>query len=412
MAQEHQEYIQTKVNPILESLVTQVLLERPDDPVPFMIKWLADQAKTTGASVSKKNEVSELEKLKETLASLQESVKLLEARVELDNPKSYQEYEDEDEEEEDDDVDDAEVVVPANYATRGPRQSVSAEAYGEWNKKKEFVPKVVPKSDEQKQRIKSILGGSFLFNSLDEANFDIIIDAMIERVLEPKVRIIKQGDDGDVLYVIEKGILDCYKKFPGQDDEVLVKTCNAGDAFGELALLYNCPRAASVESRVDCVLWQLDRETFNAIVKDAASKKREMYEGFLKSVSLLESMEAYERMQVADALKTEHFNEGDHIVKQGDPGEKFYLVEDGNCVATKQFSPDQAPQQVMQYGKGDYFGELALLKNEPRAATIIATGKTKVAALDRKTFARLLGPLEDILKRNVGRYNTAPLATN
>lgn len=405
MAQEHQEYIQTKVNPILESLVTQVLLERPEDPAPFMIKWLADQAKTAsgGNNMGKRVEPSELEKLKETLAALQESVKTLESRIETDNHVEY-EYEDEEEDEEDD-VDDSEMFIPKNYAGKGPRQSVSAEAYGEWNKKKEFVPKIEPKTDEQKNRIKSILSSSFLFANLDEKDFDIVIGAMIERPLQASVRIINQGEDGDVLYVIEKGTLDCFKKFPGQADEVLVKTCNAGDAFGELALLYNCPRAASVETREESVLWQLDRETFNAIVKDAASKKREMYENFLKSVSLLDSVEAYERMQIADALKSEVFNEGDHIVKQGDPGEKFYFIEEGSAVATKQFSPEEEPQEVMQYARGDYFGELALLKNEPRAANVIATGKTKVVYLDRRTFSRLLGPLEQILKRNQARYN-------
>lgn len=56
-----------------------------------------------------------------------------------------------------------------------------------------------------------------------------------------------------------------------------------------------------------CVVWRLDRETFNAIVKDAASKKRELYENFLKGVPLLESMDAYERNKVADALKSEYF---------------------------------------------------------------------------------------------------------
>lgn len=57
-----------------------------------------------------------------------------------------------------------------------------------------------------------------------------------------------------------------------------------GDVFGELALLYNTTRAANVDAREDSVLWKLDRRSFNSIVKDAAQKKRERYEGFLGSV--------------------------------------------------------------------------------------------------------------------------------
>merc|ERR1719156_472764 len=99
-------------------------------------------------------------------------------------------------------------------------------------------------------------------------------------------------------------------------EEKLVATREAGDAFGELALLYNCPRAASVVSRDKCTLWQLDRETFNHIVKDAAQKKREKHEKFLKEVQLLSEMDAYSRSQIADALKEEDFKDGEVIVKE------------------------------------------------------------------------------------------------
>ncbi len=80
-----------------------------------------------------------------------------------------------------------------------------------------------------------------------------------------------QGDDGDCLYVIENGVFHCKIARKDTGDEIVVKTCEPGDAFGELALLYNCPRAASVDSTTDALMWKLDRETFNAIVKDAAS---------------------------------------------------------------------------------------------------------------------------------------------
>jgi|TARA_B110001450_G_C17301548_1_gene351668 cAMP-dependent protein kinase regulator len=59
----------------------------------------------------------------------------------------------------------------------------------------------------------------------------------------------------------------------------------------------------------------------------------------------------------------------------------------------------------MEYNPGDYFGELALLKGEPRAANVIASSDCKLIMLDRKSFKRLLGPLDDILKRNMMNYN-------
>lgn len=387
MAQEHQEYIQTKVNPILESLVTQVLLERPENPVPFMIGWLADQVQAPQAD--KVDRGAEIARLQSEIAVLQGDIKELEESTGV-----LENYDAEEEEDDDDDMED--LPPPPTYGQKGPRASVSAEAYGKWNQKKAFTPPVHPKTENQKVRIKAVLEKSFLFAALDEKELDVIILAMLEKPLEPGVRIIQEGDDGDFLCVVETGTMDCYKNIQGT--EKVVKTCGAGDAFGELALLYNCPRAASVQSRDKCLLWQLDRDTFNAIVKDAAAAKRNKYESFLKTVTLLESMDHYERSQLADALKQECFKNGDQIVKQGDPGDKFYIVAEGSAVAVK------SGQEVMHYKEGDYFGELALLKNEPRAASINAKSELKVLSVDRRTFKSLLGPLEDILKRNTARY--------
>ena len=79
-------------------------------------------------------------------------------------------------------------------------------------------------------------------------------------------------------------------------------------------------------------------------------------------------MDAYERSRIADALNEEVYYSGDLIIKEGDQGDKFYLVLEGEAVATKEgFS-----EILKHYNAGDYFGERALLTKEPRAATIQA----------------------------------------
>jgi len=99
---------------------------------------------------------------------------------------------------------------------------------------------------------------------------DIVIQAMAECQYSPGDSVIKQGDDGETLYVVESGELDCFKIFPGKTEETHLKVYKPGEAFGELALLYNSQRAASITAKTPCLLWGLDRNTFNHIVKDSA----------------------------------------------------------------------------------------------------------------------------------------------
>eukprot|EP00933_Yihiella_yeosuensis_P070440 TRINITY_DN78546_c0_g1_i1.p1 TRINITY_DN78546_c0_g1~~TRINITY_DN78546_c0_g1_i1.p1 ORF type:complete len:410 (-),score=116.09 TRINITY_DN78546_c0_g1_i1:46-1275(-) len=408
MAQEHQEYIQQKVNPILENLVTQLLLERPEQLAPFMIKWLSQNSKTPAAAALTEG-VTVLSGLKSELEKLQEDVKNLEMEVDkkagpLKATKREIIKDDESEEEEDDedDGDDLPPPPPPSYMNRGPRASVSAEAYGAFNQMKQFTAPVYPKTDEQNARIRNVLKESFLFSSLDPKELGTVIGAMQEKIVQKDTRLIQQGDDGDCLYVVEEGQLDCFKKI--ENEEKKVKECKAGDAFGELALLYNCPRAASVVAQTKCVLWQLDRESFNHIVKQAASKRRERYEDFLKSIPILQTMEAYERGVMCDALQPVTAMKDDVIIKQGDVGDRFYIIEEGTARVDKVYVPGTPAQQVLEYSTGDYFGELALLTNEPRAATVTATTELRLLALSRRTFSDLLGPLEAILRRKAGEY--------
>ena len=114
-------------------------------------------------------------------------------------------------------------------------------------------------------------------------------------------------------------------------------------------------------------------------------------------------MDAYERSKLGDAVKEENFLKGDYIIKQGDTGDKFFMISEGSAIAT--IAKNETAQKVMDYAKGSYFGERALLTNDVRAANIIAdSDQVKCLSLERDTFKRLLGPLDDILKRNMDAY--------
>lgn len=216
------------------------------------------------------------------------------------------------------------------------------------------------------------------------------------------VQVIEQGAAGDYFYVVEKGTFDVYVHKsgtlqPGPDglgDKVA--TLGEGRSFGELALMYNHPRNASIVSaEPSCKLLQLDRVTFRMIVIQNTYTRRRMYEAFLGEVPLFKSLDEAERSKIADALQAEKFPAGHTIIREGDKGEAFYLLESGEAEAFK----SGVNESVKGYKKGDFFGELALLNDALRAASVVSKTEVKVARLGKDGFQRLLGPVEGILRR-------------
>ena len=84
--------------------------------------------------------------------------------------------------------------------------------------------------------------------------------------------------------MVETGTLDCYKKYSEEEGEKFLKSYEPGEVFGELALLYDAPRAATIKAKTDYTLWVLDRSTFNHIVKEAAQNKRNKYDNTILEV--------------------------------------------------------------------------------------------------------------------------------
>ncbi|KAI5300659.1 hypothetical protein KEM55_005915 [Ascosphaera atra] len=300
----------------------------------------------------------------------------------------------------------------------GRRTSVSAESMNPATCSADsWAPPHHPKTPEQLARLEKSIASNILFRNLDEEQMRTVLDALVEKPIPAKgIKIIAQGDVGDFFYVIESGLFDVYKHQSGSVQSgkgglgQKVATLKEGEFFGELALMYNAPRSASVVSAdAKSTLWALDRVTFRRILMDSAFQRRRMYEAFLEEVPILEPLKSYERSKVADALRTVKFNPGETIINEGEPGDRFYLLEAGTANAYKSVLPEEE-QPVMRYRRGDYFGELALLEDRPRQATVIAESEVKVAMLDRDGFQRLLGPVQGIMRRtsyDAGRPFTA-----
>lgn len=320
---------------------------------------------------------------------------------------------------------------------RGPRRcSVSSETI---DPKKELdlskIPKV-EKSADVVARIEKSIEGHLLFRALDTETRTALILSMTERQVKTGEKVISQGEEGDFFYIVDSGTLDCFVK--GADDDTpgrKVTDYTTGASFGELALMYNTPRAATVIASTDSSLFAIEREVFRTLILARYMAKRVRFEQILETVPILQSMSSYERSTLADAFEeqvrgvsrcgcripflstllsvhaspiaplVQKFNAGTAIIREGDSGSTFYILLEGDCQATQ--VDEKGSQQVIKSysgSRGEYFGELALLNDNLRAASVKATTDCSCILLDKWSFERLLGPVKEILERDADNY--------
>ena len=185
-------------------------------------------------------------------------------------------------------------------------------------------------------------------------------DAMFPVVKRDDEVVIKQGDAGDNFYIIELGDVEVSIETEGQPMRH-VATYSVGDSFGELAIMYNAPRAATCIAKGDVRLWALDRVSYKMILMETTMAKRNEYKRFLEQVPALNQLTEYEVLTIADALQEEIFDDGDIICKEGDQGDRFYFIKDGVAVCTESSNIDGSIKEVARLSSGSYFGEVRLM---------------------------------------------------
>ena len=207
-----------------------------------------------------------------------------------------------------------------------------------------------PKSESEKQQLVSALKDHYVFSALSTNDILQVIHRMRKRSFASGTDICTEGQTGDEFFVLAAGECDIIVK--GEH----VGSYKPGQSFGELALLYSCTRAATIKATASCTCWAVDAATFRKVAirsKQGAARGRL---DFLKKVPLLQGLDSGTLQRVADALKRVEFAAGSKIVTEGEPGDDFYLIEDGEVKCTKRNGSDE--QHLLTLKRGDYFGEM------------------------------------------------------
>ncbi|CAN0088614.1 unnamed protein product, partial [Heterosigma akashiwo] len=113
----------------------------------------------------------------------------------------------------------------------------------------------------------------------------------------------------------------------------------------------------------------------------------------LRKVPALRPLNQLQLQKLCAKFQESRYRDGDVIIRQGSPGEKFYIIKSGRAVASKVETEGAPPVEIRRMDKYDCFGERALLSNEPRSATMTALGDTVCLWLSRDTFAGVVGDL-------------------
>jgi cGMP-dependent protein kinase 2 len=244
--------------------------------------------------------------------------------------------------------------------------------------------------------MRSALNTVLLFSKLQEHVKDAIMTQMYERQVFAGDIIVQQGDiagDNDEMYVIKEGIFEVLYKRNGI--QFKVNSLKRGQCFGEIALLFNCPRAATVAAITDGSMWILKRESFQQNIESIVNNDRAQISIFMNSVPVLTNLTKEAKMALVDAFDVEIFQKGDYIVHQGTVGDRFYIIKDGEAHVIKN------GVMVNTLFQADFFGEAALIHDEPRQANIVVSSpKVVVLSIDRVTFKNILGPQESRLQKN------------
>lgn len=189
-------------------------------------------------------------------------------------------------------------------------------------------------------------------------------------------------------------------------DGKILGTMGAGKAFGELAILYNCTRTASIRVLKHSSVWVLERRLFQQIMMRTGLQRIEENVKFLKCVPLLKNLSHDVLCKIADVLEVEFYPANSYIIRQGASGDTFYLISQGSVKVTQRLPGTSIEEEIRILKRGDYFGEQALIKEDKRTANIVAQSPgVECLTLDRVSFNQLIGDLVELHDIDYGDEN-------
>ncbi|VWU49858.1 cGMP-dependent protein kinase [Hepatocystis sp. ex Piliocolobus tephrosceles] len=245
------------------------------------------------------------------------------------------------------------------------------------------------KLPEDVEMIKKSLKDNLVCSTLNDNEILTLSNYMQFFIFKSGDMVIKQGEKGSYFFIINSGKFNVYV------NENHVKTLSKGNSFGEAALIHNTQRSATIVAETNGSLWGVQRSTFRATLKQLSNRNFNENRSFIDCVSVFDMLTEAQKNMITNACVIQNFKPGETIVKQGDYGDVLYILKEGKATV---YINDK---EIRTLKKGSYFGERALLYDEPRSATVVAKETTACASICRKLLNVVLGNLQVVLFRNI-----------
>ena len=222
------------------------------------------------------------------------------------------------------------------------------------------------------------------FDDLPEDVLSDLAGRVRLRILHVGEPIFRQGDQPDAFYVVRRGTVQIEDEDPETGDTRVLRTMTRGESFGEMGLLGSHRRQATVRATDEVELFEVDKGTFDRLLAedmrapDFGHTMQALAE--LRELPVFGALDSEQLTAILEHGAWMAAPPGRALVTQGELGDRFYVVASGRAEVVRD------REAVGWVGRGEYFGEVALLRNVPRTATVTASTPMRLFALDRDGF--------------------------
>eukprot|EP00549_Striatella_unipunctata_P010962 CAMPEP_0118704850 /NCGR_PEP_ID=MMETSP0800-20121206/19501_1 /TAXON_ID=210618 ORGANISM="Striatella unipunctata, Strain CCMP2910" /NCGR_SAMPLE_ID=MMETSP0800 /ASSEMBLY_ACC=CAM_ASM_000638 /LENGTH=717 /DNA_ID=CAMNT_0006606859 /DNA_START=123 /DNA_END=2276 /DNA_ORIENTATION=+ len=253
------------------------------------------------------------------------------------------------------------------------------------------------KTSDEKSRIAEAIRASVMFQNITDAQREMIYGVMEPIKVKKGTWIIRQGTVGDRFYIVDTGRFEVRIVPEGEEDKnksggnvVHVyegsRERHAHPSFGELALMYSAPRAASIIAQTDGHLWALHRYAFKQVLAQK-SERKELINN-LRRIDFFRTLDYDEIERIAAEMAETTYRRGETIVEEGEAGELFYVVgQGGHC----EYIHGVKQGLTEELRAGDYFGEEVLAGEDTYMSTVVALANTSCWKLNKRTLRSIFG---------------------